>query len=492
MIRLRKNVGLVGKTVLLVVCLALVVGMPTPGFAQAMSPRQIAQALSQAFAETARDAMPAVVSITIEKVVTTKPGAGDANDLSGSSPEDFLRRFFGGELPQTRSPHKYLERGQGSGFIISSDGYILTNNHVVGNVDKMKVVLQDGRTFTDAKVIGTDPDSEVALIKIEGNDFPVLPMGDSDRMQIGDMVMAIGNPFGLTETVTVGVVSATKRSVGIAAYESFIQTDAAINPGNSGGPLVNMDGRAIGINTAIVSESGGYMGIGFAIPINMARRIAEQLRSSGRVIRGYLGLYGQDVTPEIAPLLKLPQPQGVLVAQVEPRSPAAEAGIQRGDVIVAMDGKNIDSYTTFRNQIAALRPGTRVELTVIREGQTLKRPVVLGERPSEVAQAAPPQTPTPEEPRQTLGVEVQNLSPGLAQRFGYQVGQGVLVTAVAPESPADAAGIEAGDLIVSVNRQPVTSVNEFAGAIRQARGAGKALLLVQRHNASQFVVVTFR
>jgi serine protease Do len=492
MIRLRKNVGLVWKTVLLVVCLALVVGMPTPGFAQSMSPRQIAQALSQAFAETARDTMPAVVSITIEKVVTTKPGAGDANDSGGSSPEDFLRRFFGGELPQMRSPHKYLERGQGSGFIISSDGYILTNNHVAGNVDKMKVVLQDGRTFTDAKVIGTDPDSEVALIKIEGNDFPVLPMGDSDRLQIGDMVMAIGNPFGLMETVTVGVVSATKRSVGITAYESFIQTDAAINPGNSGGPLVNMDGRAIGINTAIVSESGGYMGIGFAIPINMARRIAEQLRRSGRVVRGYLGLYGQDVTPEIAPLLKLPQPQGVLVAQVEPRSPAAEAGIQRGDVIVAMDGKNIDSYTTFRNQIAALQPGTRVALTIIREGQTLERPVVLGERPSGVAQAAPPQTPTPEEPRQTLGVEVQNLSPGLAQRFGYQVGQGVLVTAVAPESPADAAGIEAGDLIVSVNRQAVTSVDEFARAIRQARGAGKALLLVQRRNASQFVVVTFR
>jgi serine protease Do len=198
------------------------------------------------------------------------------------------------------------------------------------------------------------------------------------------------------------------------------------------------------------------------------------------------------VTPEIAPLLKLPQPQGVLVAQVEPRSPAAEAGIQRGDVIVAMDGKNIDSYTTFRNQIAALQPGTRVALTIIREGQTLERPVVLGERPSGVAQAAPPQTPTPEEPRQTLGVEVQNLSPGLAQRFGYQVGQGVLVTAVAPESPADAAGIEAGDLIVSVNRQAVTSVDEFARAIRQARGAGKALLLVQRRNASQFVVVTFR
>jgi serine protease Do len=492
MTRLRKNTWPVRSAVLLVLCLILVVGTPSPASAQNLPPREVARALSQAFAETAQATMPAVVSITIEKVVTARPGAGDANDLGGGSAEDFLRRFFGGELPQTRSPRRYLERGQGSGFLISSDGYILTNNHVVGNVDKMTVVLQDGRTFTDAKVIGTDPDSEVALIKIEGHDFPVLPMGDSDRLRIGDIVMAIGNPFGLTETVTVGVVSATKRSVGIAAYESFIQTDAAINPGNSGGPLVNIDGRAIGINTAIVSESGGYMGIGFAIPINMARRIAEQLRSTGRVVRGYLGLYGQDVTPEIAQLLNLPRPQGVLVAQVEPKSPAAEAGIQRGDVILAMNGRNIDSYTTFRDQIAALRPGTRVQLTISREGQTLERTVTLGERPTETARAAPRPTPTPEEPRQTLGVEVQNLSQGLAQRFGYQMGQGVIVTAVAPESPADAAGIQPGDLITSVNRQPVTSVDEFARAIRQARGAGKALLHVQRRDVSQFVVVTFR
>jgi serine protease Do len=475
----------------LVVCIVTVGAATDPVFSQReMPPAQVARELSQAFASTAKTAMPAVVSITIEKVIT-RPGVGDSNSPFG---EDFLRRFFGGELPQRRSPQRYLERGQGSGFLISSDGYILTNNHVVGNVDRMTVVLQDGRTFKDAKVIGTDPATEVALIKIEGDNFPLVPLGDSDRLAVGDWVLAIGNPFGLTETVTAGIVSAVGRSnVGIAAYESFIQTDAAINPGNSGGPLIDLTGQAVGINTAIVSESGGYMGIGFAIPINMARRVAEQLRETGKVVRGYLGLYGQDVTPEIAQLLNLPEPRGILIAQVEPGSPAAQAGLQRGDVILAMNGKPIESYDMFRNEIAGLPPGTTVQLTVSRDNKTLERSVTLGERPAETARGRqPPPQQAPPETRQALGVDVQNLTPGLAQRFGYQQQQGVIVTAVAPDSPADVAGIEPGDLILGVNRQSVTSVDQFARAIRQARQAGKALLLVQRRDVSQFVVVNFR
>ena len=288
--------------VLSVLCFAIMAGLPAAAFSQdPVSPSQVAQELSQAFAATAKAAMPAVVSIKIEKVITRQsPGIGDSNDAEQSLWRGLSPQVLRGRLPQQRS-QRYLERGQGSGFIISRDGYILTNNHVVGNVDRMTVTLQDGRTFTDAKVIGTDPATEVALIKIEGDNFPVLPMGDSDRLEVGNMVMAIGNPFGLTETVTVGVISAVRRSnVGIAAYENFIQTDAAINPGNSGGPLIDLNSRVVGINTAIVSESGGYMGIGFAIPINMARTVAEQLRRTGKVLRGYLGLYGQDVTPEIA------------------------------------------------------------------------------------------------------------------------------------------------------------------------------------------------
>jgi serine protease Do len=483
--------------VLPVLCFAVLAGLPAVAFSQdPVAPSQVAPELSRAFAATAKAAMPAVVSIKIEKVITRQtPGLGDANDANSPFGEDFLRKFFGGALPQQRS-QRYLERGQGSGFIISRDGYILTNNHVVGNVDRMTVTLQDGRTFTDAKVVGTDPGTEVALIKIEGDNFPVLQMGDSDRLEVGNMVMAIGNPFGLTETVTVGVVSAVRRSnVGIAAYENFIQTDAAINPGNSGGPLIDLNTRVIGINTAIVSESGGYMGIGFAIPINMARTVAEQLRRTGKVLRGYLGLYGQDVTPEIAQSLGLKEPQGIIVAQVEKGSPSAEAGLQPGDVILEMNGKPIGTYDVFRNAIAALRPGSTVQLQVSRGGKTSERTVTLGERPAEPSQARQaPQTPeqqTPAETKQALGLEVQNLTRSLAQRFGYQPGEGVIVTSVTPEGRADTAGIRPGDLIVSVNQQPVPSIDQFATAVRAARKGGRALLLVKRGQMSQFVVIRF-
>ena len=480
-----------------VLLLALVAGLAAPTFSQtSISPPQVARELSQAFAATAKATMPAVVSIKIEKIVTTRtqPGLGDANDQGG--PEDFLRRFFGGALPQQRS-QRYLEQGQGSGFIISRDGYILTNNHVVGNVDRMTVTLQDGRTFTNAKVIGTDPPTEVALIKIEGDNFPVLPLGTSERLEVGDMVMAIGNPFGLTGTVTVGVISAVGRTgIGIAAYENFIQTDAAINPGNSGGPLVDLNGRAIGINTAIVSESGGYMGIGFAIPISMARTVADQLRKTGKVVRGYMGFYGEDVTPEMAQSLGLQRAQGAIIDQVERGSPAAEAGLQPGDVVLEMNGNPIGTYMDFRNAIAALRPGTAVQLLVWRDGKTAEQTVTLGERPTEPGQAKQqeqqrPSPQTPQEARQSLGIEAQNLSRGLAQRFGYQPGEGVIVTVVTPEGPASNAGIRPGDLIVRVNRQPVSSVDQLATALRAARRSGQALLLIRRGQLSRFVVVHF-
>ncbi|OHB64048.1 MAG: hypothetical protein A2Y76_02725 [Planctomycetes bacterium RBG_13_60_9] len=474
--------------ILLVLCTAVAAGGQPPASLQTRS--QVARELSDAFAATAKAAMPAVVSIKIERVVKAQaaPGFGDSNDLNNPFGDDFLRRFFGGRLPQMRAPRRYLERGQGSGFIISKDGYILTNNHVVGNVDRMTVELKDGRKFTDAKVIGADPDTEVALIKIEGDNFPVLPMGDSDKLEIGDWVMAIGNPFGLTETVTVGIVSAVGRSnVHIAAYENFIQTDAAINPGNSGGPLVDLDGRAIGINTAIVSQSGGSMGIGFAIPINMARTIMEQLRKSGKVIRGYLGLYGQDMTPDIAQLLNLKQPRGVLVAQIEKGSPAEQAGLQSGDLILEMNGKEIESYDTFRNQIADMEPGTKVQLLVSTEGKTAERTVTLGERPTEKARAEQPA----EESQQTLGVQVRNLTKDIAQQLGYEPGEGVIVVAVSPGSPADNVGIQPGDLIASVNRQTVTSINQFAKMVNQARKGGKVLLLIRRGPLAQFIVVPF-
>ncbi len=472
----------------------LVAGLAVPGAAQ--SYKEIARDLSEAFSTTAKSAMPAVVSITVERSVEVAPAMGfggqdQLNDPFAPFGEDFLRKFFGGRLPQMRSPQKYTQRGQGSGFIISPDGYILTNNHVVGNVDKITVELQDGRTFTNAKVVGTDPGSEVALIKIEGDNFPVLPMGDSDKMDVGDWVIAVGNPFGLSETVTVGVISAVGRSnVHIAAYEDFIQTDAAINPGNSGGPLVNLDGRAIGINTAIATESGGYMGIGFAIPINMARTIEQQLKEHGKVIRGYLGLYGQDVTADMAELMNLPQAQGVAVAQVEAGSPAAEAGLKPGDVILGINGKPVESYDAFRNQIATMQPGDKVRLDISREGKSLELPVTLGERPTEPrVSKAQPSAPEAQESQQRLGVQVQDLTSDLARQFGYQGSTGVIVSGVVPGSPADEAGIQAGDLITSVNRRAVANTGQFIQAMRESRQKGKVLLLIKRGEFSQFVVV---
>jgi serine protease Do len=474
-----------------VAVLTAVLVVPRPGWAQARS--EAAKELSKAFSAAAKAAMPAVVSIKVEKAVEmgrTREWGGPPqfNDPFSPFHDDFLRRFFGGPMPRGQAPRKYRQQGLGSGFIISEDGYILTNNHVVRDVDKMTITLQDGRTFTDARLIGTDPESEVALIKIEGRGFPVLPLGDSDKADIGDWVIAIGNPFGLNETVTVGVISAVGRSnVHVAAYENFIQTDAAINPGNSGGPLVNLDGQVIGINTAILSESGGYMGIGFAIPINMARTIQEQLRSSGKVSRGYVGLIAQDVTPDVAELLKLKEPAGVVIAQIEEDSPAEKAGLRVQDVILEVDGKKITTYDAFRNDVALLKPDSRAKLSISRAGKPMSITITLGERPSNLGQKEQ----STQEPEQTLGIEVQNLTRELAEPFGYRLGEGVIVSEVVPGSPADEKGIQQGDLIASVNRQSVASVEEFSAAVRQSRKTGKVLLLVKHGAISQFVVLNF-
>jgi serine protease Do len=479
--------GTVKKIVFTMITLVFVSALMSPALAQ--SSAQVARELSDAFAATAKKAMPAVVSIRIKKTIETSPMETPFgyNDPFGGFGDDFLRKFFGNRLPQQQTPQKYIEQGLGSGFIISKDGYILTNNHVVGNVDKITVQLQDGRKFENAKLIGTDPDTEVALIKIEGDNFPVLPMGDSDKNEIGDWVIAIGNPFGLSETVTVGVISAVGRSnVGIAAYENFTQTDAAINPGNSGGPLINLDGQVIGINTAIYSESGGYMGIGFAIPINMARTIEEQLKEHGKVTRGYLGIYGQDVTPDMAQLLGLKSNQGIIVTTVEKGSPADKVGIESHDVFLEINSKKIESYDSFRNEVAMFKPGSKVTLLVSRAGKTSDVIVTLGERPTEVAQSNQP-TGQPQS-QQTMGIQVQNLTKDLADRFGYTLGEGVIVTRVIQGGPAAEAGIQPGDLIQSVNRQSVSNVDEFEQAVSRAKG-NKILLLIKHGEYSQFVIV---
>jgi serine protease Do len=481
---------------LMMMSLVIVLVLTSPTLAQ--SSAKAAKELSSAFSAAAKEAMPAVVSIKVEKAIEANPMTFGTpfgyNDPFGLFGDEFLRKFFGDRLPpqqqQQQAPQKYYEHGQGSGFIISKDGYILTNNHVVGDVDKITVELQDGRKFENAKLIGTDPDSEVALIKIDGENFPVLPMGNSDKIEIGDWVIAIGNPFSLNETVTVGVISAVGRSnVHIAAYEDFIQTDAAINPGNSGGPLINLDGQVIGINTAIFSQSGGYMGIGFAIPINMARNIEQQLKSHGKVTRGYLGIYGQDITPEMAKLLQLKNSQGVIVASVEPGSPADKAGLESHDVLLEMSGKKIESYDSFRNEVAMLKPDSRVTFLVSRDGKTTEITVTLAERPTEVAEGGT-QSKERQQSQAALGIEVQTLTKDLAKRFGYALGEGVIVTRVAPASPAANVGIQPGDLIQSVNRESVSSVDDFEKAVNRTKN-NKILLLIKRGEYSQFVVVPF-
>lgn len=493
--QIRNKQSIVRNVVFSVMSLIIVLALNSPVLSQS-NPRA-AKELSSAFSAAAKTAMPAVVSIKVEKAIEGGPMTFETpygyNDPFGLFGDEFLRKFFGDRLPpqqqQQQAPRKYYERGQGSGFIISKDGYILTNNHVVGDVDKITVELKDGRKFENAKLIGTDPDSEVALIKIDGNNFPVLPMGNSDRIEIGDWVIAIGNPFGLSETVTVGVISAVGRSnVHIAAYEDFIQTDAAINPGNSGGPLINLDGQVIGINTAIFSQSGGYMGIGFAIPINMARNIEQQLKENGKVTRGYLGIYGQDMTTDMAELLNLKSSEGVIVAQVEQDSPAEKAGIKNHDILLKMNGHKIESYESLRNEIAMLSPGSRIVFQVLRDGNTREIAVNLAERPMTMAQGNLPKG--QQQTQKALGIEVQDLTKDLAERFGYALGQGVIVTRVVPGSPAADVGIQPGDLIQSVNQKPVSSVDDFDKAVAGTKD-NKILLLIKRGEYSQFVVVRF-
>jgi len=445
----------------------------------------------KAFAAVAKEASPAVVFIQVEKTVQQQPSVQFFSPFGEGSPfgDDFLRRFFG--APQPGQPEQFRQApqqqqviGQGSGFIISKDGYILTNNHVVGDADKVTVKLQDGREFT-AKTIGTDPHSDVAVIKIDDKNLPVLPLGDSDAIEVGEWVVAIGNPFGLSHTLTVGVVSAKGRSsVGIADYENFIQTDAAINPGNSGGPLVDVEGRVVGMNTAIFSQSGGYMGIGFAIPINMAKAIKDQLIQTGSVTRGYLGIIIQDLTPELAKSFGLKDQQGILVAQVSDDSPAEKAGLKQGDVIIELAGKPVGKVGAFRNLVALKAPGSKEKITVLRNGERKTLSITIGKLPdSEPAAVGTPHN------LEKLGLIVQTLTPDLARQLGIQSEKGVVVTQVTPGSAAALAGINPGAVILEVNRKRVNNTEDFKQAVAQTPENGAVLLLLKDGQYSRYVAL---
>ncbi len=443
-----------------------------------------AQALSRAFAAVVKKAAPAVVFIEVEKTVVRKephpfPFGPFPFDFFG---DDFMRRFF----PQI--PRKFKQRGAGSGFIVSPDGLIFTNNHVVEGADKVIVKLADGRTFK-GKVVGRDPQSDVAVLKIKGHNLPTVPLGDSDKIQVGEWVIAIGNPFGLSHTVTVGVVSAKGRSgLGITDYEDFIQTDAAINPGNSGGPLLNIKGEVIGMNTAIFSRSGGYMGIGFAIPINIVKLVAEQLIKEGKVVRGWLGVVIQDLTPALAQEFGLKKTEGALVAEVLKGSPADKAGLKQGDVIVSYDGKPVKNSSELRTFVGLTHPGTTVTLQIVREGKPLELKVTIGEFPkkTKISSAAPELEKFLEE----LGFKVQELTPEMAQELGYEVKEGVVISAVAPGSPAAFADLRPGLLIEEVNRHRVKTLKDFYEALSLSLKTGRILLLVRDQQFRRFVVLS--
>ena len=420
----------------------------------------------------AKAAMPAVVNISSSKTVR---GPG------GSAPF-FTDPFFRFSPRPERVPRR--ERSLGSGVIVTADGYVLTNSHVVDGADQIQVTLGDRREFK-AKLVGADPKSDVAVLKLPGAGFATIALGDSSKTQVAEVVLAIGNPFGLDGTVTMGIVSAVGRAnLGIADYEDFIQTDAAINPGNSGGALVNASGVLVGINTAIFSESGGYQGIGFAVPVNMARQVMDQLVTRGRLSRGHLGVTVQEVTPAMARGFGLPTPRGILVSDVSPGGPAARAGLKRGDVIVAIDGKPVEDVGHFRNHIAGTPPGTTEKLTILRDGREQTLEVAIAEIP-ERATVAASMPARPEGP----GLEVVDLTPEMARRLGLPPGvQGAVVARIQPGGTAAEAGLRPGDVVQELNRRPVRSAKDFTRALAEA-GGQDLVAVVNRGGTTAYVII---
>jgi serine protease Do len=420
------------------------------------------------------------VNVSSTQAVEAERGGSPGSPFQPGDPRgEFWRRFFGGQGPRGPSRQQSL----GSGFIIDRDGSILTNNHVVENAQKITVKLSDGRDF-EAKVIGRDPKTDIAIIKIDAKgDLPIAPLGDSDRLEVGEWVMAIGNPFGLDSTVTSGIVSAKGRHIGAGPYDNFIQTDASINPGNSGGPLINLRGEVVGINTAIFSQSGGNIGIGFATPINSAKEIVPELKSKGKITRGWLGVSIQSVTPDLANTLGLEKSRGALVAEVLKDGPAERAGIKVGDVIVDFDGTEIKDSNELPTIVARTRPDKQVRVKLLRDRKELSIPVTINElKETEVVAAAKGE-------KGELGLTVQKMTPELAESLNLDKAQGVVITSVEPGSPADEAGLRQGDVIVEVDRKSVRDVGDFRKALANVKKDQRILFLVRREGNSLFLAL---
>jgi serine protease Do len=443
------------------------------------------------FSPVVKRVAPSVVKVLVTERAKNVP----APDLPGFFDDPTFRQFFGdpfeGRGQRRGSFRQPQQEGLGSGVIVSTDGYVLTNNHVVNGADVIKITLADGRELA-AKVVGTDPKSDLAVIKVEAKDLPAITFTDSDKVEVGDRVLAIGNPFGIGQTVTSGMVSGLGRATLGLDYEDFIQTDAAINPGNSGGALVDVQGRLVGINTAILSRSGGFQGIGFAIPSNLARSVMEQLVSNGKVVRGYLGVSMQELTPELVDSFKLATRTGALVSDVVPGSPAAKAGVKSGDVLTKFNGKSINDARHLKLTVANVQPGTEVAVEVLREGKPVDLKIKVGENNDKTSKnkIGDKSSPGGGGDEGTLnGVGVGDLDPRMRREFDIPAKvQGAIVTEVDPGSAAASAGLQPGDVIQEINHHPVRSADE-AVKLTEKTESKKTLLKVWNQQGVRYLVV---
>jgi serine protease Do len=437
--------------------------------------------IPDSFAELAAKQGHVAVNISTTKTIKTirRPSPFQSREFRDFFGDDFFRHFFG-QIPE----EKMKQRSLGSGVVVSEDGYILTNNHVVADADEILVTFSEEEKY-EAKIIGRDPKTDLALIKINvENTIPAASLGDSDKLRVGDWVVAIGNPFGLGSTVTAGIVSAKGRVIGAGPYDNFIQTDASINPGNSGGPLFNLDGEVIGINTAIVSQGGGNVGIGFAIPINMAKSVMPQLKEKGKVIRGWLGVSIQSVTPEIKEKFGLKTKDGALIGDVTKDSPAEKGGLKRGDLIINFDGKKVKEMNILPSMVAETPVGKKVGIIIIRKGKEKRLIVKVGEleEDTRVAAAIP-------EIEENFGLSVQELTPELAEGLSLKGEKGVVISGVRRGSPASEAGLQRGDLIQEIERQTVENMDDYKKIIQESASKKQILMVIRHRGHTRYVVL---